>query len=156
MFKIVVAYDKNMAIGYKGWMPWDLPEDLKHFKETTDGSNLLMGSTTFNGLKGPLPNRTTYVVSSKPVKESKNVIWVKDLEAFIKEHKDSGKEIFVCGGASIYKQLLPYTKEMIISEVDGDYKYDTLFPEFDKSKFEKKLIKTFEKFKVYSYLRKGD
>lgn len=154
MFKIIVALDQELAIGYQGWMPWDLPEDLQHFKETTNHSNLLMGSTTFNGLKKPLPNRITYVVSSNKVVESDNVVWVKDLEAFIKEHQDSDKEIFVCGGASIYKQLLPYTEEMIISEVVGKFKADTYFPGFDKNKFNKQLIKDYKDFKVYCYKRK--
>ena len=154
MFKIIVAFDQEKVIGYQGWMPWELPEDLQHFKDTTDGSNLLMGSTTFNGLKRPLPNRTTYVVSSKPVKESDNVVWVKDLEAFIKEYKDSEKEIFVCGGASIYKQLLPHTEQLIVSLVKGKHKRDTLFPDFDESLFDKKLIKNYDDFSVYNYTRK--
>lgn len=156
MFKIIVAFDEDHVIGYKGWMPWDLPEDLEHFKKTTDGSNLLMGSTTFNGLKKPLPNRKTYVVSSKPVLESENVIWVKDLDSFIEKHQSSDKEIFVCGGASIYKQLLPYTSEMIISEVFGKHKSDTLFPSFDNEDFDKELLKSYDKFNVYKYTRKED
>lgn len=156
MFKIIVALDSDLVIGYQGWMPWDLPEDLQHFKDTTDGSNLLMGSTTFMGLKRPLPNRKTYVVSSKPVAESENVVWVSDLTAFIKKHKNSDTEIFVCGGASIYKQLLPYTKEMIISLVNGKHKSDTLFPSFEAELFDKQLIKTYVDFKVFRYIRKGE
>lgn len=156
MFKIIVAFDDNKVIGYQGWMPWDLPEDLKHFKETTNQSNLLMGSTTFNGLNKPLANRTTYVASSKPVVESENVIWVKDLQAFINKHKNSDTEIFVCGGASIYKQLLPYTDEMIISLVSGEHKSDTFFPDFNKEDFDKELIKTYADFKVYKYCRKEE
>ena len=154
MFKIIVAFDEELTIGYQGWMPWNLPNDLIHFKETTANSNLLMGSTTFNSLKTPLPNRITYVVSSKPVKESANVIWVKDLQAFINEHYNSDTEIFVCGGASIYKQLLPHTNEMIISRVFGKHNSDTKFPAFNESDFDIKLLKEYDKFNVYEYLRK--
>lgn len=156
MFKIIVAYDEDLAIGYKGWMPWDLPEDLKHFRETTEGSNLLMGSTTFNGLKKPLKNRDHYVVSSEKVEKQANVFWVEDLEAFIDKHKNSKKEIFVCGGASIYKQLLPYSKEMIISKVKGKHKADTYFVEFDKKNFKQELLKSHKDFDVYKYTRRGE
>ncbi len=154
MFKIIVAFDEDLTIGYQGWMPWNIPEDLQHFKDTTYNSNLLMGSTTFNGLKKPLPNRTTYVVSSKPVKKSENVIWVKDLQAFIEKHKDSDTEIFVCGGASIYKQLLPYTDEMIISLIFNKHKCDTKFPDFNMADFKIELKKEYTDFNVYQYLRK--
>lgn len=154
MFKIIVAYDKDHVIGYKGWMPWNLPEDLQHFKETTDGSNLVMGRTTFDGLKATLPNRITYVVSRRPIVESDNVVWISDLEAFIKKQKNSDKEFFICGGASIYKQFLPYTNEMIISLVDGKHKSDTHFPDFNENDFNRELLKTYNDFKVYEYTRK--
>ena len=154
MFKIIVAYDNDLVIGYKGWMPWDLPEDLQHFKETTDNSNLVMGRTTFDGLKSPLANRTTYVVSRRPLIESDNVIWISDLDQFIKEHQNSDKEFFICGGASIYKQFLPYTNEMIISLVSGKHKSDTHFPDFNEDDFDRKLLKTYNDFKVYKYTRK--
>ncbi len=153
MFKIIVAYDKNKTIGYKGWMPWDLPEDLAHFKAETLNHNLIMGSTTFYGLKKPLPNRTTYVLSSKEVNESENVKWIKDLEKFIKDHKDSEEVFYVCGGASIYKQFFPYTKELIVSYVYGEYPSDTKFLDFDESKFSIKTLKEYDDFKVLSFLR---
>ena len=156
MFKIIVAFDKDRVIGFEGWMPWNLPEDLQHFKKVTEGHKLLMGKTTFKGLKKPLPNRTTYVLSSKKIAESKNVKWVENLDEFIKKHQDSEEVIFVCGGASVYKQLLPYTKEMIISEVSGKHKSDTYFPDFNEDDFEVKLEKTYDKFKVYTYIRKED
>lgn len=156
MFKIIVAFDENKVIGYQGWMPWDLPEDLLHFKKVTDGHKLLMGSTTFKGLKKPLPNRTTYVLSSNKIEESENVKWVEDLDSFIKKYQDSEEVVFVCGGASVYKQLLPYTKEMIISEVFGKHQSDTYFPDFDQDDFNVKLSKTYDKFKVYNYTRKED
>lgn len=156
MFKIIVAFDKDRVIGYQGWMPWNIKEDLQHFKEETNNSNLLMGSTTFNGLKKPLPNRITYVVSSKKVIETDNVKWVKDLDDFIEKHKNSEKEIFVCGGASIYKQLLPYTKKMVVSLVKGKHKSDTFFPDFNEEDFKKGKVKSFEQFDVYHYLRREE
>lgn len=156
MFKIIVAFDQNKGIGYQGWMPWDLPEDLKHFREVTLGHNLVMGRTTFDGMKKPLSNRVTYVVSNRPVKESDQVVWVKDLEGFIKAHLNSPIDFFICGGASIYKQFLPYTNKMIVSLVAGEYKSDTFFPDFRENDFSKKLLKKYSDFIVYQYVRKEE
>ena len=154
MFKIVVAFDENKAIGYENWMPWDLPEDLKHFRELTLHSNIVMGSTTFNGMKRPLPNRITYVISSKEVVESDNVKWINNIEDFIKEHEDSEELFYICGGASIYKQFLPYTKEMIVSVVDGSHNVDTKFPDFADEDYIITDLKKYDGFTVKSYLKK--
>ncbi len=154
MFKIVVAFDNNKTIGYKGWMPWDLPEDLKHYKNTTLNSNIVMGSTTFNGMSKPLPNRITYVVSSKPKQDSENVKWIKDLDAFIQKHEHSDELFYISGGAQIYKLFLPYTDELIVSLVDGEHPSDTKFPDFDDNDYIISKVKDYSGFTVMSYKRK--
>ncbi len=154
MFKIIVAFDKNRTIGYEGWMPWELPEDLKHFRETTLNHKLIMGSTTFYGMKKPLPNRITYVLSSKRVEESDHVKWIKNLDDFINEHKDSDEVFYVCGGASIYEQFLDVSNEMIVSFVEGEHPSDTKFPKFNEEDFEITDLKKYTSFMVKSYKRK--
>lgn len=154
MFKIIVAFDKNKTIGFEGWMPWELPEDLKHFKETTLNHNIIMGSTTFNGMKKPLPNRVTHVLSSKRVEECENVKWIDDLDAFIEQHEHSDEVYYVCGGASIYEQFLPHTDEMIVSFVEGRHASDTTFPEFDDEDYDITDLKKYTGFTVKSYKRK--
>lgn len=151
MFKIIVAFDANKTIGHEGWMPWDLPEDLKHFRETTLDSNIVMGSTTFNGMARPLPNRTTYVISSKEVNESDNVHWIKDLDSFIEEYKHSDELFFICGGGMIYKQFLPHADELIVSLVDGEHPSDTKFPEFNDNDYDITDLKVYNGFTVKSY-----
>lgn len=153
MFKIIVAYDKNLTIGYENWMPWDIPEDLAHFRAETLNQKLVMGSTTFNGMKRPLPNRTTFVVSSKPIKETENVKWISDLDEFINKHADSEEVFYICGGASIYRQFLPYTKELVVSYIYGDHPSDTKFPKFDESEFKQTVVKKYPDFKVLNYTR---
>lgn len=155
MFKIVVAFDKNKTIGFEGWMPWNIPEDLTHFKEVTLNSNIIMGTTTFKGLPKPLPKRVTYVLSSHKVEESDNVKWISNLDDFIAEHKNSDEVYYVCGGAAIYKQFLPYTKELIVSYVDGDWPSDTVFPEFNDDDYDITDIKQYADFTVKSYKLKG-
>lgn len=154
MFKIIVAFDKNKTIGYEGWMPWDIPEDLIHFKETTLHQKIVMGTTTFKGLKKPLPNRLTYVLSSKPVEENEQVRWISNLDEFIETYKDSEEIIYICGGASVYKQFLDVTSELIVSLVEGDHPSDTKFPDFDEDDFDITVLKEYDGFNVVSYKRK--
>ena len=154
MFKIIVAFDKNKTIGYEGWMPWELPEDLKHFREVTLNSKLVMGSTTFYGMEKPLPKRTTYVLSSKEVEESDQVKWISDLDAFISEHKDSDEVFYICGGASIYKQFLEHSDEMIVSYVAGEHPSDTKFPDFKDEDYTITEEKKYTGFKVLSFKKK--
>lgn len=154
MFKLIVAFDKEKTIGYNGWMPWDITDDLLHFKETTLNSNIIMGSTTFNGLPGPLPKRTTYVLSSKPVVESDQLKWIGNLDDFIQQHQNSDEIFYVCGGAQVYKQFLPYVNEMIVSLVHGDWPSDTKFPDFKDEAFTITTLKEYPDFTVKSYKRK--
>lgn len=131
MLSIIVAFDEGNGIGKDGWMPWDLPEDLRLFKERTYGHELVMGATTFLGLKGPLKNRHTYVINEEPLSEYDNVTYITDLFGFLEEAKKSEREYFVCGGASIYAQALPYCDKMYISHVKGEYPADTYFPDIN-------------------------
>lgn len=153
MFKIVVAFDKHKTIGYEGWMPWDIPEDLQHFKEVTLNANIVMGTTTFKGLKKPLAKRVTYVLSSKPVVESENVKWISNLDDFISKYADSNQVFYICGGASVYKQFLDYSDEMIVSYVDGEWPSDTKFPDFNDEDFVISDIKKYDNFTTKLYKR---
>ena len=67
MISLIVAHDEKLCIGKDGWMPWQLKEDLKRFKEKTLHQHIVMGRTTFEALKKPLPQRTTYVITHQPL-----------------------------------------------------------------------------------------
>ena len=136
MLSIIVAFDETAGIGKDGWMPWDLPEDLRLFKERTFGHRLVMGATTFLGLKAPLKDRFTYVINEEPLKDYENVCYISDLLTFLREAQASEFEYFVCGGASIYRQALPYCAKMYISHVKGSYPADTYFPTIDYEEWE--------------------
>ena len=156
MFSLIVAHDIDLAIGYKGQIPWHLKEDLKQFKEHTINKRILMGRVTFESIGRPLPNRHTIVVSNSIYKEnSENVSYISDLSSFLIENKDSEEEIMVCGGANIYKECLPYCKKMYISLVDGKHLADTFFPKYDVSDYEILSKKTFEGFVLIEYLKKS-
>lgn len=156
MFSLIVAHDKNFAIGNKGLIPWHFKEDFKQFKQKTIGKRILMGKVTFDGLGKPLPLRHTVVACFKGEEgeNSENVTYITDLYKFLEDNKDSDEEIMVCGGAGIYKIALPYCKKLYISLIDGEHEADAYFPYYDVNDYEIKNVEEYEGFKVIEYLRK--
>lgn len=140
MFTMIAAIGKNRELGKKGDLIWSLPNDLKFFKEQTTGAKVFMGKRTFESLPKKLPNREHFVLTDCEMdSEGINLVW--DLEKFVKEHKDTEEEIFVIGGGMVYKQMLPYSKKMILTEVnDSCETADTYYPEFDKKDWDLEIV----------------
>lgn len=155
MISIIVATDDDLLIGKKdssNGMPWNLPEDLKHFKNTTVGKTILMGLTTYKAIGRPLPNRKTIVVSLEHFEDDR--VEVRDsLEEVIQEYKDRGEDLFISGGASIYKQSLPLVDQLLISRVPGSHEGETYFPDFSEYPFVLKETKPFETFTLEVYVK---
>ena len=132
--KAIAAMSENRVIGRGGTLPWHLPEDFRWFKRTTLGQGLLMGRKTFDSLGGrPLPGRLNLVVTrdSGRLPKLDNVVAVPDLAGFRPEDF-AVPEIFVAGGAEIYRQTLPRCAELLLTVVhrevpDGD----AFFPPFE-------------------------
>jgi dihydrofolate reductase len=135
---IIVAKASNNAIGINGDLPWHLPADLKHFKNTTAGHHVIMGRKTFESLKKPLPGRTHIVVTTNQnYKVPEGHLVVHSLEEGLKIGSTKGLDkIFILGGAEIYKLALPFSQEMIITEIDTKPEADTFFPEFENNNWE--------------------
>ena len=134
MINIIVATDEDLLIGKKdsrNGMPWNVPEDLQHFKATTLNKTILMGLTTYQAIGRPLPNRKTIVVSFEPF-EDERVEVRSSLEEVIEEYRSSGEDLFISGGASIYKQCLPIADQLLISRIPGKHEGETYFPNFDE------------------------
>ena len=155
MFTAIVAHDKNLLIGNGLLIPWHIKEDFQHFKKTTLNHTIIMGLNTYKSIGKALPNRKTIVVNFELVPEIRDAEVCTSLQELIEMYKDSKEEIFVCGGASIYRQLLPYCQKLIISVVKGDYEGNIYFPEyrndfiFDRSEEQ-------EKFTINYYNKKVD
>ncbi|EON75821.1 Dihydrofolate reductase [Lunatimonas lonarensis] len=130
---IIVAKGENNVIGKDNDLPWHLPSDLKHFKETTKGHHVVMGRKTFESLPKPLPGRTHLVITRNKeyiVPEGHHVFSsLEDAIDFATEKNLS--QIFILGGAEIYKEALPYTDELIVTEVHAKPEGDTFFPELN-------------------------
>ena len=130
---IISAVAENNVIGVKNGLPWKLSGDMKYFSKITTGKTVLMGKNTFFSiikiLGKPLPNRKNLVLS-----ETKDGIngaeVISDLQSVIDLAKK--EEIFVIGGASIYKQTVPLADKLYITEVHCKCEGDAFFPEFNK------------------------
>lgn len=155
MISIIVATDDNLLIGKKessNGMPWNIPEDLKHFKATTVNKTILMGVTTYKAIGRPLPNRKTIVVSLEPFEDDR--VEVRDsLEAVIEEYRKSGEDLFISGGASIYKQCLPIADQLLISRIPGNHEGETYFPSFEEFGYQLIEEKPLETFTLQIYKR---
>lgn len=140
MFSIIACVGKNRELGKKGNLIFHIKDDMKFFREITTGHKVVMGRKTWESLPFKLPNRVNIVVSSKDFEGPDEI--VHDISKFIERNKDSDEEIFVIGGGRIYAEFLPATKKIYLTEVEAeDLKADVFFPEFDKNKFEKQVIK---------------
>lgn len=134
MIHIIVATDRNMAIGYQNKLLFWLPNDLKRFKELTTGNTIIMGRNTFLSLpKGALPNRRNIVLSTRKDASFPGAETYASLEEAIKACKEDEK-IYIIGGASVYTQALPLADVLCITEIDAEAPAaDTYFPTIDPS-----------------------
>ena len=141
MISIIAAVGKNNELGLNGDLVFHLKEDMKYFRETTTSHPVLMGKTTFKSIGRPLPNRQNLVVTHHPEDLPDLVEPVRELRQFLEKNQDDEAEIFVIGGASIYKEALPYAKIIYLTEVDAEANADVFFPDFDKASYQKEIIK---------------
>ena len=134
---IIAAIGKNNELGYKNDLIWHLPDDLKFFKEKTTGKTIVMGYNTFLSLPKLLPNRKHIVLSSDKL-DIKDVTSFTNLEDLIKFIKEIDEEVFIIGGASIYKQFVGLVDKMYLTEVESEFKEaDVYFPKFNKDEWER-------------------
>ena len=134
---LIVAASENNAIGKNGQLLWQLPNDLKFFKNTTWGFPVIMGRKTFESVNKPLPGRTNIVITSKPDWEVTGVIIVRNLkESIQKAIETNSKQAFIIGGGEIYKQSMDIADKIYITRVHANLEGDTFFPTIDKSKWQ--------------------
>ena len=138
---IIVVIANNNAIGKDNKLLCHLPNDLKWFKKNTSGHNVVMGRNTFLSLpKGALPKRKNIVITDKVDDSFKNCTMAHSIEE-AKQHFSKEKENFIIGGASIYKQFLPFADKLYLTRIEHDFDADAFFPEinFDEWKLIEKI-----------------
>ncbi|MBM3856612.1 MAG: dihydrofolate reductase [Verrucomicrobia bacterium] len=147
--KAIMAMARNRVIGVKGGMPWHLPEEFRFFKKTTMGHAILMGRKTYESLGKPLPGRRN-IVLSRTMEPQEGVEIVKDLEA-LKKLNIPSKEIFVIGGADVFRLFLPECDELFITQVHRDVEGDTFLPSFEAGFDEGEVLLSNDDFTVRRY-----
>ena len=122
---LIAAVDKNMGIGYENELLVRIKKDMKYFKEKTLNHIIVMGRNTYVSIGRPLPKRENIVITHHPVFDVTSMT----LDKFLETYKDSKEVIYCIGGASIYKELIPYADELLLTKIEREYKADAFFPD---------------------------
>lgn len=134
MITIIAAIGKNYELGKNNDLIWHLPADLKRFKKVTSGHHILMGRNTFESIGKPLPNRTTIIITRNNTYFKDGCLIASSIEEAIELAKNDD-EIFIIGGAQIYKQAIEnnLVQRLDITIVHENFDADVFFPVIDKA-----------------------
>lgn len=133
--KLIVAVDKEWGIGYKGDLLARVRADLMNFKDLTSGKTVILGSNTLSTFPGgkALKNRTNIVLHPSPDYHPDNTVVVHSIDELLNKVKDyDSDDVFVIGGASVYRQLLPYCDTAYVTKFDKSFEKDVYFPNLDE------------------------
>lgn len=138
----IVAVAANDVIGTNNTLPWDIPEDMKFFREKTKGKALIMGRKTFESVGHPLPHRLNVVVTRQKdyPASAENVVIKPDLHSAIEHCKGLvskyGQEIFIIGGGEIFRDSMDLVDVIYLTRIHQDFPGDIVYPKIDESRFE--------------------
>lgn len=144
MVTIVVAMAENRVIGKDNQLIWHLPADLKHFKNLTINKPIIMGRKTFESIGKPLPNRTSIIITHQQNYQPEGAMVVHSIEEAIAKAKAISEDICIIGGATIYRQALPFTDVIELTKVHHTFEGDTFFPEINSSDWQEQERQDFE------------
>ena len=131
---LIVNVDSNWAIGYRGKLLVSIPEDMKFFRSETTGKVVVLGRKTLDTFPGgqPLKKRTNIILTRNPNYQVKGAIICHSVEEVLEELKKYDEEsIYIIGGESIYRQMLPYCDVAHVTKIDHAYEADAYFPDLD-------------------------
>lgn len=132
MVSLIVAHARQNVIGFHNKMPWHLPKDLKHVKELTSGNTIVMGRKTYESMGKALPNRKNVILTrNKDLKLSDA-----DVIHSIDDINKLDGEVFIFGGANIYKETMHLVDEMHVTIIEENFAGDAFFPEYDLDEWE--------------------
>lgn len=155
MIALIVAYAANRVIGNEGKIPWKIKGEQRRFRKLTTGNVVVMGRRSYEEIGHPLSDRTTYVVSGTKNFDQDGVVTVASLQEAIELAKD--KDIFVSGGARLYKEAIPIVEKMYVTEIALEVEGDICFPYFDAELFDRTVEEEVQgeiPYKYVTYTRK--
>jgi len=151
MISIISAIGKNNEIGKKNGLLWDLPLDMKHFRETTSGHPIIMGQKTFESIGRPLPNRRNIVITLDKNYSHVGIEIVHSPEG-LNVLLDKNIENFIIGGGQIYKLFIDKADKLYITHVNAEFPdADAFFPTIDMHIWEKTKSEKYEKDELNKY-----
>jgi len=128
---LVAAIASNNVIGKENSLPWNIPEDLKRFKQMTSGNTILMGRKTFDSIGRPLPNRQNIVMTKDENFEQEGIKVINDFDEALELIKESNEDVFVIGGSKIYELFEPVANSLAITRILKDFEGDAFFPDIN-------------------------
>ncbi|OIK15415.1 dihydrofolate reductase [Bacillus sp. MUM 116] len=135
MISFLVAMDGKRVIGKDNQLPWHLPEDLKYFKRVTMGHPIAMGRKTHESIGRVLPGRENIVITRQQNYQAEGCKMFYSVEDFVDYCRKQDEEIFIIGGAEIFKETFKSADRLYITEIHAEFEGDTYFPEFNTSEW---------------------
>ena len=137
MINIIAAMTKEKhTIGKNNWLPWDIPDELQHFRKTTSGGTVIMGRKTYSSIGRLMPKRHNIIVTRQPGLKIEGADVCHSVPEAIALAKKDGKDIWIIGGAEIYREAIPLTEKMYLSYIQKEYEGDTYFPTWNKEEWD--------------------
>jgi len=137
--RIIVAYARNRVIGRDNALPWRLPGDMAHFRQTTMGHPVVMGRKTWESLGKALPGRHNIVITHNPAYVAQGATVVASLTDALRAASANAVAtdiVYIIGGAQLYAQALPLTQEIMATEVHAEVAGDAVFPALDATQWQ--------------------
>ena len=139
MISLIAAVGKNNELGLDNHLIFNIPGDLKFFRNTTLGKTVIMGRKTYESIGKPLPKRINIVVSNS-LKETDGITIINSFEEVLEKYLNSEEEAFIIGGESLYNYFINYAQNIYLTKVYANAVADKYFPSFDENNYNQTLL----------------
>jgi dihydrofolate reductase len=152
-FRAIAAMGENRVIGAGRSIPWHVPDDFRWFREATQGGILVMGRVTFESIGRPLPGRSTWVLTRNPGRRlPPEVLSLPHVTALAEALSGESRTAWLCGGATLYRLLLPACQDLYLSRIPGTPEGDAFFPPFEDRFVEDSPVEARVGFQLHHYI----
>lgn len=139
MISLIAAVGNNNELGLDNHLIFNIPGDLKFFRNTTLGKTVIMGRKTYESIGKPLPKRINIVVSNS-LKETDGITIINSFEEVLEKYLNSEEEVFIIGGESLYNYFINYAQNIYLTKVYANAVADKYFPSFDENNYNQTLL----------------
>jgi len=150
IISLIAAMDRNRVIGKNNSLPWKLPEDMKRFRELTQGKPVVMGRKTFESIGKALPNRKNIIITHDKNYRIEKCIVVHSANEALKA-AEGNVEIMIIGGGQIFREFLPKADKIYLTIIDENFEGDAFFPEYNQKEW-KEINREIHKNENYSFV----